>query len=562
MRRSRSLLLVVAFGAIAVALGIVIGAGSSAVAANETADESDWSLEELRSDGPQLGEGPASLRSDGDRMWWLKHWPASELLSSPGDPQDTGSEFVEPGGTVDRNAVYLRTAAVESLGERTVHVVYWREGERERETANGTITETAPVDVIHDTHTIDLESGMPIEEISLRQSDDPRQVTMWVEGAEEELRWTFEHDSTPTAEDAGIETRGDYLTMVAWQFLLPIVIGGAISGRAALGAVGRAGMGPGYPLSIWITMIALGSVALMLFAFDTLAELLASAPMVASGFVILVVGIVVLESQMTRDKRVIFFRPDTVESVTPRDDKGADAIMAAEQEETVVDINGRPAIVRRGLRPFLARVFGRAAFVDELAFETKIKLPTSRKDEMVVVDPDAPQVLDYEPEGFALDPPEPSSLEEAVRPLSILLGIAVVVGLIGSWLSWGAGLVVGGLMLLPILFTPVDGKAEVEPASAHVRKAWISTVTLAHEVDDAKTLDQAREKLVEQQSRTQQEVQAAVERQDSTLVEEMLALDLDRTLEDEEDQEVDDPLEAIDTIEVRSSEPEEVESDD
>jgi hypothetical protein len=123
----------------------------------------------------------------------------------------------------------------------------------------------------------------------------------------------------------------------------------------------------------------------------------------------------------------------------------------------------------------------------------------------------------------------------------------------------------GALAVGVLVMSPTDGHADVWPASAHTRSAWISTLTLAQEVDDAHTLDQARETLVERQSKTQQEIQSVVEEQDSTLIESALGMDLDRSVESDESEEspdMDAMLERIDKIETDGGSSDREEDDD
>ena len=509
----------------------------------ESLSETDvsLSLEELRRGGPTIDGNPDSVRVD-QRMWWLMHWPSDTVLADVGSMTDHSSEFVSRGDTVTRNAVYLRTNTIDPPTDpQTIKIVYWTEGTQTRETAEGsTIEEPVAREIVVDEHEVTLNRGMNIHEIPLRTSDEPRQVSMWLED-NNDIRWTFSHESVATTQTAGIDTRGDYLYLVATQFLIPIVFGAALTGSVARKAIKQTGIGPGYPVGFWVVGIAIATGVALLWWFSSIAQLLAWAPQILAGLVIAIVGVVVLESQAIGDRKVAFIQP-TVKSIEgPDDEEGADSLIAAASVERVVDMPaGPPAVVRRGILSFLARWRGRAARVPNLAFETRIKTPVGPWSEIIMVDPEADTVLDYQAEGWDLEPPEIDNRDDMIKYGALALvvvAISVTVALELA-LMWGVGLL--AVAVLVALARPVDGSASVEPASAHVRAAWISTITLSQKVDDARTLDQARETIVGLQSETQQEIQRVVEKQDATLVESALGMDLDRSVDGPSDDDIDD----------------------
>lgn len=497
--------------------------------ATESTADTKYSLEELRAGGEQLSDSPPSVRVDGQRMWWVEHWPADSLFSQPGEIDDPGAEYLERGATVDRNSVWLRTVSVGDTTERTLRIVYWDEAETDA-------GEPVPVDVVEDTQTVEVSPGMPMIEVDLRESEDPRHVTMWIEGDEETVRWTFQHDSVATTEDAGISTRGDYLSAVALQFFIPIIIGSAISGYGVKRAIERVGRGPGYPILAYLIALAVGLFMFVWSQFSTLAEVLAVAPYLASVVVILVIGIVVLESQAVRDREVLFFKPNSRVVDGPNGEEARDALTGDMTEEVVCELpDGRPALVRKGIVAFVARWFGSAAVVPSAAFETRIKLEESEWDELIVVEPESDSALEYEPESFKWNPPSPEDRDGWMRVATMGVAIAMVVAAIGASLSWTWGLAIGAAAVLVIVLSPVDGNAHVEPADAHTRAAWITALTMETRVDDAKTLSKARQTIIEQQSSSQMEIQSALEEQDATLVESMLG-DVERGFGDRGDE--------------------------
>lgn len=542
----------IGLGLLLIGIGLV-GLSWSGVAlvdaqSNETVDSSEEldldvvdregpSLEELRDGGTPLPDAPPGVRTDGQRLWWAVHWPADAVMGSPGEFDDAYEERVDSTTTVTRTSVYLRTVAIEDRERtETVKVAFWREGTREVEDGNVTRTVDVAEDVQVKEHEISYRAGMPIMEIPLGTTDEPRRVTMWLEGSDGP-RWTFTHEPVATAEPIAVGTVGDFWGLAALYLVVPIVGGLAVGGSVGKKAIDRAGKGPGYPIGGWLVGIGLLVGMGLLFAFGSIAELIGVLPYAVGLFVALVGLIIILESQAIRERTVEFVKP-TINAVGGPDGSEAVEVLEVERSaETVVDMpSGDPAVVRSGLRPFLARAFGSSATVPSVAFDTRIDVSdtstgsSSKKvDEFIVVDPDAEEVLEYESEGFEIDPPETRS--ELYRLLAIA-GVAgsglVAVGMRISWL-WAVlgAFVVGSILILK----PTDGVADVRPAKAHVRSAWISSMLLSRDVEDAKTLEDARETIISQQGRGERHVQEAIETQDATLVEEMLGAEVSRTLE-------------------------------
>jgi hypothetical protein len=114
-----------------------------------------------------------------------------------------------------------------------------------------------------------------------------------------------------------------------------------------------------------------------------------------------------------------------------------------------------------------------------------------------------------------------------VGSIGLVAAIAAIgIGISLSWLvAIGVLAIVGSILLL----SPTDGIADVDPAKAHVRSAWISSMLLSRDVEDARTLEEARETIISQQGRGERQVQEAIETQDATLVEEMLGTEVSRS---------------------------------
>jgi hypothetical protein len=541
---------------VAASLTAGLAAADVATSAQEnetTSDKDELSLGELRRDGRSYSDAPPSVRidTDADRMWWVNHFPASEVMV---DTEEENGQYLKPGETVDRPSVYLRTIkASEGMETYTVRIAYYNV--EQRAGPNGTTREVA-TNVTVQEQQVEIGPGWPRVEVPLRDIEGQRQVTMWIEGSQSEnLRWTFKYDPVATSESVAISTQGDYLSKVTLEFLLPIVIGAFGAGMAARRLIQKAGIGPQWGYFWWSVGIGSVTFAVVLSQFASIAELLAHAPVLAAGWVSLIIGIVVLETYQTNVKRVLFMQPVLQESESPSGDKAVDAPFGHMVEERLVTmLDGWDALVRPGLIPFLSRCFGGAARLytgsedgERKEIQTRLELPKSRWDEIVFVDDEARTVLDYEPESWTLDFPEIETISDGVKLLTIGAVVAMVALSLSEWLgtAWGVGLAVTALAV--VLLEPVDGHARVNPAPAHSRQAMMTALYLSTELDDAKTIDEARSKIIEQQATKQQDIDSALEQQDSTMIETMFGDD-DTELRRELEREVegsDEPEEAV-----------------
>ncbi|WP_276252798.1 hypothetical protein [Halomontanus rarus] len=522
-------------------LAIADGAGAS-VQENATDDdrvdelEDDLTLEELRRDGRSYSNSPASVRIADERMWWLIHWPADAIGSNPGDPSDDSWRYLASDDTVDRNSVFLRTIHVEESTESvTAYVAYYDVEERDVRRGNRTVTETVATDVVVDEQQLSFSPGWPMLEVDLRNSDDRQHVAMWLEddeGAIDGARWTFDHESVATTQSAGITSEGDYLTRASLEFLIPIVFGGFGMGVVCKRAIDRAGSGPGFGYGKWIFLLSIGLGAVVVSQFSTLAELLVIAPLAAAAFVVGVFGIIILETYEAHQQRTLFFRPVVRDATSPSGEDAIDSFLGDVEEEIVIDGDaGPPSVIRPGLFPFLARVFGaRARLEGYQGLEMAIKLPSSKWDQLVVVDPDADEVIDYEPEGWSFELPSINDRDDALRMGGLALVSVMAISTIGSALSWAWALGMGALALAAFCATPTGGQARIEPAPGHFRAAFMSMMFLADELDDARTIDDARERIIQLQASSEQEKDDVLEKQDATLIEEMFGGEVDRRL--------------------------------
>lgn len=485
---------------------------------SSSSTSSGYGLEELKRDGTHL-QLP-SVRMGDERMMWLVYWPANNPFAETGSAE--GGEYLPEDHTVGRNAIWLRTWTHEDR-ETTVHVVYWQKGQKTVERGNSTTTVPVARNVTEVEHEVDLERGRPTAKIPLKNHREPTRVTMWVEGSEW-ARWTFAHHSIATTQNIAISSQGDYLTRVILDFLLWIVVGGFAVGYASKRALDRAGIGPQYGYGPWVIGLSVVTALGSLLFYRSISELVVNAQYVLAAYVVAIIGIVMLETYTTGDRQALFLRPTLEYAESPTGDDAHDIVDAEVREERIVrSPDGDVSVVTPGVRPFLARVFGRSARLQNVEqLRTRVPLVGSSWDELFIVDPEADDLLKYVKEGWELSPPP---LDREHGPAYGLVGVALLVA--GGAINWGLAspsLVVGavGVGLLLWLLEPVDGIAGVEPAPMHLRTAMGTMINFSEDLDDAKRFDEVKDQLDRERVQKQRAIDREVANHDQTLVEEML----------------------------------------
>ncbi|WP_254271091.1 hypothetical protein [Haloarcula marina] len=540
----RASIVLVALAALLVAapvVGVVGLADAQQTTGNATSNASadnGLTLDDLTETGPRQANSPPSVRMGEEQFFWAVYWPANNPFANVGATD--GGEYLPPGHTVGRNSVYLRTWTYEDQQE-TVHVAYWQKGQKVVQEGNTTTTVPVARNVTHVTHNVTFERGRPTVEIPLRQHDDEVRVTMWIEG-KEYARWAnFGHQSIATTQSVDINSAGDYIASVIVDFLLIIVIGGFAVGLVCKRALDRAGRGPGYGYFPWILALSIGTGLGGLLFYEGIANLVVNAQYIVSLYVVGLFGIILLETYTSGVSTAGFVRPTLEHAESPTGDDAFDMVDAEVREETIVRKPDRTvAVVTQGVFPFLARVFGKSAELKNVE-QLRTRVPVSGKwDEMFLVDPESPELLFYEKEGWTLDWP-PLDRVHAGEWLAIggavMLAAASVYTGVASAVAMTA--VTGGGLLV-WLATPTDGKAAVRPAPVHLRTAFATMLQYAEDVDDAKRFDELKQKLDGERMRKQRDVDREVAAHDRTLVEGMYdpdekvpAADLDAETDDE-----------------------------
>ena len=498
--------------------------GNSLAPANNSTQTGPYTLQELRQDGRHYATDSWRIVPEQHRLYWVVHRDTSKPWTSV---SRTGGGVNLDGGLVEANTVYLRTIlATESPEQQDVTLVYWQKGT----ITVGNETRPAAVNqrVVH--RTVTLEPGKSLAEIELPQHDETHQVTMWLDSAPEKARWTYSHRSTATSRPASIDTQGEYFTRAGTEFVLPVILGMFIAAYTLREWLNEAGIGPMYGYGAWIVMITIFSALFVFTAFDSLSTALVRLPYIMAGYVVLIFSAIMLETYQKDVGKALFYRPELTdgESFNGDDAFQKGMFLGDMKEERILKSgDGLPSVVRPGLLAFLARKSGARAYLEGAEqMKSRIKLPSSKWDELYLVDPEADSVVDYTPEGWRLALPSIESIDDAVSVL-------VKVGLAGA-VGYGAANVVGVPWVQYVLPVGVlaahfaearGGSASFDPAPAHMRNVFASNFIQTKGYADAARLDEAKEALLRERLQRQQDIEDELDDTDQTLIEELLGDD-------------------------------------
>jgi len=531
-RQSSALFALVAVALLVAPVGAV-AAQDGGAAGNASTTDGNFTLAELKQDGEHVDVPSVRL---GDRtQFWLVYWPASNPFAEVGSSE--GGEYLPERHTVGRNQVYLRTWAYEDRVE-TVHLVYWTEGTRTVQRGNATTEQQVATNVTHVTQQVTIERGRPTVEIPLAQHDTPVRVTMWIEG-HEWARWTFSHHSVATTQAVNIDSEGDYLTELFTDFLWVVLPGLPLVGLLGRKAIDRAYRGPYAAYTPWIIgFVVCGGLAVATL-YESLAELVVAAPQLIGVSIVVLVGIVLVETWTNNVSEALFLQPKLEHSTSPTGEDAYDIVGFEAETHTVVSTGSGAALLKDGLLGFFARIWGKVAHLeqrgwlaDSMRRQTRILSEHSSADELYLVDPEADSVVEYEAEGWTLSFPE---LRAHPLPYIAVVGAAAVgyVLVQGAYLS--APMAAGGLVAGVLAWgaTPTDGAAGYVPAPPHFRQAFGTVATLIEGYSDAQTIEEAKDELDRERISKHQDVESEIEQRDATLIREMEGGEIPATIRGE-----------------------------
>lgn len=530
-----------------VLLASLLAAGASAPAAGASStvdagpmtdiDVGNLTADELRQGGTQPSEAPPSLRWLGRSNALYIDYDHTNPLRGGGGEDWQVQNLLESGAMVNTDELRFHLQGVRSSGNTTytVHVVYWNQATRQYETESGEVVErTEVVNATHETKEISFAGPWSTSTIELRSHyDEPRRVTMWVEGYEDTARWTFNHKTLATSQSvSGINTKGDLAWWAIKELVVWILVFAILTAAFAMWSVKKAKAGPQMGFAVWTLLIGLVGFFALLFGYESIASVISRAPKVLAFMTVALLSIPLIEGQDDRVKKILAIQPKVTEATSAAGNEAQDALRLRMKSIRVAERDGETIRVAPGPLKFLARLLGGVAPVGSAAEKLKTRVDADGKTsykEVVWIDPEAEEIEHYDPEGFNID--IPSTLKGALTLLGVIGAAAVVIyGTLGTgwlWLSVFAA--------LPIILSVRHGEADLEPASVHTRSAHVTAMTMGKEIQDAQTLEESLKETYKERAKSSQEVEERVELRDETVVAEMLGAEVPATVDDPKD---------------------------
>ncbi|WP_253738000.1 hypothetical protein [Halohasta salina] len=483
------------------------------LAAAPAAGQSEgYSLDELKQDGTHYAVDGQRLVPSENRMYWLEFEPPNQPWQSV-TKADNGPKFGS-GQTLQTNTIHLRTMLASTGTEtRTVKIVSWQKGSKTVRNGNTTTSQPVAVNVSTTTQQVNFEPIQGVAEVDLPQHDEPHQITMWVEGASDEARWRFTHESVATTQPINVDDYSDFVMLAGAFVILPAVAMQGYGSRKVRDAIDRAAKGPGHGFLYYAISITVLTGGLLAFAYTQLAEIIVAAPIVLGGYVALVSTGYTLATHEGQAEEKLFWQPhiESVESFSTAKfpsvgsgdaddslDFSEDMPFGTMQAYNVVDEGQRGlSVIRDGWLPFLARIKGgRAKIENAHELTTRFSLFDSEWDECFIVDPEADTLIDYKPPGLRLKTPEFDTWREALWPVGIAVG---VIG--GTWwaaqqygaVAWATLLLAAAVYVWVYAVEGTDSYCRVEPAPAAMRPVLASMLVMSVGNRDAHRLQDAEE---------------------------------------------------------------------
>jgi hypothetical protein len=515
-----------------------MGAFSAPVAANNSSSaqaglsgsSGEYPLEELRTGGRQVENSPNSVRLLGDTG-------SIAVRHSPPGPFAEDWTYLAPGSTVQTNELTLYSTRFGSSIEPKEYelvVVYWQSDRRQVSDGNTTTMEEVADNQTVERHSITLNKHYDKANVSLRSHyDQSVEVSMWLVDPETDepvdgAKWRFTHESIPTTQQVDIDTRGDALWWLGTNVLLiaiPGMLGSAGGAKRVLNQTARG------PMLGWFTwLLGLGLLTLFLLAglFVTTATVFARLPQLIGVLLAAIVFVAVLESAGT-GRKVIFEKPILTDASSPAGEDVKDARYEEQAVRSVVRMeDGTHAIVRKGIRPFLARWWASPAKIDFEDLKTQIELrgPFERK---YIADPDSEDVLEHTPARLAWAPPirdeDADGFLESINwrflvTAALSLGIGWKLGAVLVGVP-AVGLLAGAVPVLLMCIEARDGEAEFVPAPIHQTAARATMAYEQSQYAEGRTLEDMEDIAWRERSRTALDARAVQSHLDRTVTEEM-----------------------------------------
>ncbi|QKY18298.1 hypothetical protein [Halorubrum sp. CBA1229] len=539
---------------------------------SEVSSAGPFDIDQLRNGGTQPSAAPPSVRYVGD----TEIDGAIAVRYRPADPLSNDPIYLEGGQTLNTDQIELySTVFGDSTGEYELVIVYWQP--ESRQTENGTAVDVAANQEVQRA-TVTVEDGYANAPVELNSHYDSNvQATMWLEQdgqAVDGARWRFEHASAPASQQVTIETQAD-----AWWYsfrtaILPGVASIIIGLSGAKATLRLAGRGPGYSLTSWGIASAILVTGVLGGLYYEVATVVANLD-VLMGLSLLPIAYGGGLRMSPPTERIAFVRKELTDAVSLRrgeTDKEPDALADGGEaaggvtdsvelgedgyfdelyeqlaiKTTIRAPDGGRMVPKKGIRPFFARLFAKAARLDLSQLRTRVRVEGDAT-QKVYVDPDEDNAVRHRPAHLRRrmpvwhrlpEPADGESLSPITRGLYGLLTVATLGLPVIGWYAGEAAANIptvgafAGLVLLAVeSYEAVDGAIDFEPAPRHDLTADASLTVMQSEHADAKLLEDYEEIAWSERIKTALEARDIDSRRDRSMIQTFLEDEIGVSLE-------------------------------
>ncbi|MFB6368438.1 MAG: hypothetical protein ABEJ00_02385, partial [Gemmatimonadota bacterium] len=338
-----------------------------------------------------------------------------------------------------------------------------------------------------------------------------------------DARWRFLHKTSKATLPVETNSAGARLGWGLISLLIPFFAGSVVTLYGGRKAVERAKAGPQIS-ALWWVLASIAGILFVVLAWDWLSGTLIRAPWLVSAAGGILLGVIAVEWFGRRTYGAGFLQFSLSDGFDPTDPAEVEEAAArAEDEEHEGGPEDAPGVlkarlhiakfargdtgarsaIRRGIRKFWARARGASADLEvDGNMQTRIDVD-GPIEELYLLDPEADEPLQYQPEHHAIEWPDLITTEETedgeiVRHYNLVPwiagGLALGAGWVAGQLLTGSGLL--GLLVAGIgLFAtkiarPRDGQLWADLAPLHYHHAVASMLTHAQGLADAKSWEE------------------------------------------------------------------------
>jgi hypothetical protein len=458
-----------------------------------TTETGTYSIDELRRAGAAPGSGddvPPSVRRLDAYSAIAVRYDGAGLIARE-------NIFLDDSSTVRRDEVTIqsRRPFERSLVDEIEHelvIVYWQPKQIQVSEGNATRTETVASNQTVVRQSVRFGPGYGSSTVSLREHEQPVQVTMWL-ATQPDIRWRFTHHSTPFSESVLIDSEGDFWSRALMQVGFPTLACCAFAGIAVPASIRRAGAGPQWGLLPWFIILAFAAFFGLLFAAVQLSGVIVAMPFVVPLFIGGLVGVIFLERYEDGVSRIVFFRMDTTPKKTPSGDIAKEAIGGEFETRKVTKLpDGGLAVIPTGLIAFFARIFGAGARLSGASrMNAEIDLYDSAADKMVFIATDADDLVDVEREHFVFNSPltDQHGDFDPVGLVNLALVFAAPATLFAVLAGPFYGAVTGIVGVGLVYIEAREGVASILPAVGQSEDAYATAMYLEKSLEEYETFE-------------------------------------------------------------------------